>query len=523
MKFSLFATAATLLAATQAAVVQFNVVAPGADSVQVESDGKRATLSAPYKGVPYYTGSLDVSGTTYKYITGNETESFSRTLGNDTAKTYNDFFNRPITYADIPALTRPLDNGKQWTRADSNPDLYDTNFIPTFFVTGEQNDMDSLVYDLDKSTYPTEITVIGKDYVKQLKNVSFGIHGAGKSKNNAKQSWKFFLSPDEYMDNRNYFKLRHMEEDPTQMREKLYADCLRAMGTYANQANMVRLFINEEGFGTFNMLDDIPTYSYIRSMFYGGNPPDKMGPLYDGSTGASFQYLDDPYDYGDYAPAVGSPEGSEAIYPLAKAFNETNVKDDASIAKFNEMFDIDQFLRFMVMEYLGGSWDNYWMMVSNDGAYKDYANNNTWYYLGQDYDGTFGVNQPVDTLTWPYTKLADTYPEAILIDGFLQNANLNKTFNSYVVDTVKTLFNNDTLGKHIMAYRDFITPDIKWDRSIVQQSKGINYGWTYDQTYDNLFESVDAPNHNGGGAAYGLTEWIAKKAKVVAALNNFSL
>ncbi|KAG1529448.1 hypothetical protein G6F50_017989 [Rhizopus delemar] len=87
-----------------------------------------------------------------------------------------------------------------------------------------------------------------------------------------------------------------MEEDPTQMREKLYADCLRAMGTYANQANMVRLFINGRGFGTFNMLDDIPKYSYIRANFYAGHPPEQMGPLYNGATGASFDVLS-PNEY----------------------------------------------------------------------------------------------------------------------------------------------------------------------------------------------------------------------------------
>lgn len=61
----------------------------------------------------------------------------------------------------------------------------------------------------------------------------------------------------QYIYNRNYIKLRHMEEDPTQMREKLYADILQAMGVYANQANIVRLYINGQGMGTFNMLDDV--------------------------------------------------------------------------------------------------------------------------------------------------------------------------------------------------------------------------------------------------------------------------
>lgn len=66
-----------------------------------------------------------------------------------------------------------------------------------------------------------------------------------------------------------------MEEDPTQMRENLYADILAALGTYGNKANMIRFFINGEGFGTFNLLDDITMYSYIRSMFHNDHPPSK--------------------------------------------------------------------------------------------------------------------------------------------------------------------------------------------------------------------------------------------------------
>jgi hypothetical protein len=126
-------------------------------------------------------------------------------------------------------------------------------------------------------------------------------------------------------------------------------------------------------------------------------------------------------------------------------------------------------------------------------------------------------------LDWSYTKYPTQYPEAVLINGFLKNDKLKATFESYIEDTVKTLFNNDTLGEHIMAYREFIAPDVEWDRSIKQQSPGKTYGWTYDQTYDNLFEGVSLPIANRGGAQYGLTEWIAKKAQVVMKDLNFKL
>ncbi|CEP09035.1 hypothetical protein [Parasitella parasitica] len=524
MKFPLFTLASCMLISAQAASVTFNVVSPNAEKVQVKVNGKTTTLEAPIPNVPFFNGTVNVgSESTYTYISDGKSESFDRDLPDGRSSTFNDFYGRPITVADIPALPRPLDNGKEWTRAYEDPDLFDTNYIPSIFVTGDSRDMDTLVKDTPKDQYIVDLAIVARDYVETFTNVSLSISGAGKKHNPAKQSWRWTLSPGEYINGRNNFKIRNMEEDPTQMREKLYADCLRAMGTYANQANMVRYFINGQGFGTFNMLDDVKDYSYIRSVFYNGKPPKQMGPLFDGSSGAGFQYISDPYNYGNFKPTPGSPEGSEAIYSLAKAFHELNVKDDNDIKDFEEMFDVDQFLRFMVMEYLGGSWDGYWAMQTNDGAYKDYANNDTWYYLGQDYDGTFGVNLPFDPLNWPYQEYISNYTDAVLINGLLQNQNLADTFETYIQDTVKELFNNNTLGKHIMAYREFIAPDIKWDRSIKQLSPGINYGWTYDQSYDNLFEEVDAPNKNGGGAEYGLTEWIAKKSKVVAKIFNFSL
>ncbi|KAI9353180.1 coth protein-domain-containing protein [Pilaira anomala] len=509
---------------THAATVQFNVISPGSKSVQVDVGGNRTALTAPNSAVPFYTGSVEIgTATSYKYVSDSKSEAFSRTLTAGVSNTFNEYYDRPITYANIPTLSRPLDNGKQWTRAAESPDLFDINYMPSIFVQGIQSEMDYLVENVPDSRYKVNITMIGKDYVRTFNHATLRISGAGKPHNNAKQSWRWTLAKGDYIDNRNSFKIRHMEEDPTQMREKLYADCLRAMGTYANQANMVRYFINNEAFGTFNLIDDIAEYSYIRSMFYAGKPPKKMGPLYDGASGAGFQFIPDPYDYGSFKPTKGSPEGSEAIFPLAKAFNQLNITDNLAVSRFEKMFDIDQFLRFMVMEYLGGSWDGYWEMQTNDGAYKDYANKNKWYYLGQDYDGTFGVNNPVDVVNFSYRDYPAKNPDAVLINGFLKNKDLAARFESYIVDTVKQLFNNNTLGKRILAYREFIEPDLKWDRSIKQRSPGIDYGWVFSNTYENLFREVSSPKKTGGGAAYGLIEWIVKKSQFVAKDLKFTL
>lgn len=349
------------------------------------------------------------------------------------------------------------------------------------------------------------------------------MHGGGKKHNDAKQSWEWSLPEGQFLDHRNWFKLRHMEEDPTQMREKLYADVLDALGAPGNRANMVRLFINGQGFGTFNMLDDVIQYSYIRAVFYNGQPPLKMGPLYDGSSGADYQYLpeDESHMY-SWQPADGSPEGPEAVQELAKAFKEVDVKDDAQIDEFSKKFDITSFLKFMVVEYLTGDWDGYWMQQTNDATYRDPTEDNKWYYLGQDYDATFGVNlaepEGHDFVNISYKEFPKRYPNAVMINRLLENDHIRERFETYLKDTVTMLFNKNTLGRRIHAYHEFISHDLRWDRSIKQQSSGNLFGWTYEQTSENLYHSVNAPNPDstGGGADWGLLEWIEARSEAVA-------
>ncbi|KAI9278522.1 coth protein-domain-containing protein [Phascolomyces articulosus] len=312
-----------------------------------------------------------------------------------------------------------------------------------------------------------------------------------------------------------------MEEDPTQMREKTYSDILQAMGVYANDANIVRFFINGQFFGTFNMLDDITQYSYINAVFYNGKPPQQMGPLFDGASGADFAYHPDGEGYSSWIPNAKSPETQDAIGPLCETLNKTDTKDQAQLDKLSSQFEVDIFLRFMVMEYLAGHWDGYWFEQTNDGAYRDPTQQNKWYYLGQDYDATFGVNlaEPEGNafVSVSYTQFPQRYPGAVMINKLLENDGLRSRFEGYIKDTVAVLFNNVTLTNRILKYHDFLLPDLEWDRSVKQQSPGIHFGWTFPQVSENLWGAVTASGGNAtGGAEWGFLQWVAAKADAVA-------
>ncbi|KAK3833693.1 MAG: coth protein-domain-containing protein [Linnemannia gamsii] len=519
-----------LSAVAQAALVKFNVIAPGQTSVQVTVNGQTTALTcADAAALPVFTGSVETGADKkYKYVAGGQAEAFERDLPTG-ASTYNDFFDRPITYANIPELPWPIEKNPQWTRLGPKQSIFDTNYIPTIFVNGEANQVKTLVEKVGKEKIPVTIHIVLANEVKTLSTVDFGVHGSGKKNNNDKQSWNFRLAKGEIFQQRSFFKLRHQEEDPTQIREKLYADIGRAMGSYTNEANMIRLFINGDGFGTFNLLDDTTDFSYIDAMFHAGNPPATHGALFDGASGASFAWFPKENN-GSYYSWIDKSQTYDAyteVDPLALAWLNTDKTNDAAIAEFEKRLDVDQHIRLMVLEYLTGNWDGYWEQQTNDGLYRDTTQNDKWYYLAQDFDATFGVNIPSIDETfpeWSYTKYPTAFPGAVMINGLLQNPTRKADFENYLKKTVEVLFNNVTLGNRILKYHDFILPDLKWDRSIIQRSPGKAFKWTFEQVTENLHKGVVSPANGPntpqkdwlGGANIGLLQWIERKSNAVA-------
>ncbi|KAI8336537.1 coth protein-domain-containing protein [Chlamydoabsidia padenii] len=512
MHISCILTLAALAQAVLAA--HFKVIAPGGNNVEVSVNGINTKLTAPDADVPYFVGEVNApDNSKYKYVVNGKAESFERTLSG--ASTRNDIYLRPVTYASIPGLPKVI-GVNDWTRAIEPEPIWDINYIPSVFITLGAKERNSLVKKLSKSIYKAKITIIDADNVHTFEGANFQLHKPGKPHNNAKQSWKWKLPEGQLLNGRDFFKIRHMEEDPTQIREKLYADVLRAMGVYAPQANMIRFFINKESFGTFNMLDDVPTFSYIQAVFNGGNPLPSTDLVFDGASGASFK--DDDKNLYAFIPAEDgetSNNDKSMIEAVVKELEQLDPQNDQQVEEFKKQFDVDQFLRFMVMEFLTCHWDGYWQQQTNIGAYVD-STHKILYFLGQDFDGTFGINAPNDwdIINTPYTDYPGKFEDAVMINKLLENPKIKATFESYLKATVSKVFNNAVLGSHVLEYHNFIMPDLEWDRSIKQQSKGINYDWKIEHVTENLYNPVSTGK--GGGADYGLISYIDLKSKAVA-------
>lgn len=90
------------------------------------------------------------------------------------SSTKNEFFNRPVTYAtNIPELPSILTEGS-WTRGDTSNPIWDSNYVPSIFVTGNPREMKELIENVKKNTYKTKITFIGPETINtfEVKNVN---------------------------------------------------------------------------------------------------------------------------------------------------------------------------------------------------------------------------------------------------------------------------------------------------------------------------------------------------------------
>jgi hypothetical protein len=97
-----------------------------------------------------------------QYIVDGVAETFSRSLSGDSTR--NDFFNREVTYGSVPEIPKILGDGA-WSRGDTSNPIWDSNYIPTIFVTGDSGEMNKLITDVPKSTYTAKITFVGPDDV----------------------------------------------------------------------------------------------------------------------------------------------------------------------------------------------------------------------------------------------------------------------------------------------------------------------------------------------------------------------
>ncbi|ORX75828.1 coth-domain-containing protein [Anaeromyces robustus] len=181
---------------------------------------------------------------------------------------------------------------------------------------------------------------------------------------------------------RKNLRLRPDPNDKSFMREKLSTDILNRAGLPSVQSSYARLFINDEYFGLYTILDSVKP-AMIKKVFKLDDETDNM---------ILYQCKYDGMDF-----SVGSE--SHCINAVDEETNDmTQLKDfiqkvnsATTIAQFEEFLDVDLFLKSVIVEWLIGSFDHFLILGHNFNLYKR-PTDGKWCIILYDFDNTFGYN-----------------------------------------------------------------------------------------------------------------------------------
>ncbi|KAF9361299.1 hypothetical protein BGX26_004484 [Mortierella sp. AD094] len=503
-------------------------------SFGVSIAGAITKLSTNESSFPVWSGA--VPGTTsavqYSYVELNaaggavKTETFTRKLNQTTdTETDNEFFERPITKYDVTRLPYTY-----LATYPSKSKAFKEDQIATIHITAPVASIDALNNQPNSNA---EVRVafrfINADTIYSQTNISLQTSGKS-SKEFAKQSYKLKFDTDynQTFFSRPNLKLRSEATEPTYLREKLYIDMLNSVGVPTQQGSYVRLFINNEAYGLYLMVDDIKK-SFIKQTIYGGddtvpgsliqsNAPSltvQADLVYKGAN--SSNYDKDVY----VSQNLGNNLATDPLAQLITFMQDLQSFDSATTPNpldyWNARLDLDGFMRNMALEYLMGAFDNYWMAGSNFFIYfNPKLGTGKWQWVPTDFDGTFGNGASLDP-KGSYKALYNFQPDHPLVSKLIiNNTVINAQFQQILKDIVSTAFKPEAMNAHIDSLHTMISLDAQWDLNLTRHSPGTNLQFTFDDFNNNLVNITKE-------MSAALKPWVEARANAVAAELGFTI
>lgn len=525
---SFFACSPALIA--DAARVSFGLVAFPKQRAQVAIGGRPPVdLGHPDPNEPYYMSAFDVpEGTTYKYVVDGAAEAFQRTVTREhvrNGRTHNDFFGRQVTVQKLPNLPHPFND--QWKRGLGVTPMFDDSYVPTIHLSGDRASIQNMWTKMVNVSAAVRMTVITADYVVTHENVEYGISAAGRKMNYAKQAYRLKLPTGAHLFGRDEWKLRNIEEDPLQLREKTYMNMLNAAGVPTLQANLIRLYVNKEPVGTYAINDDGDQKSFIKAVFHGpATPLARNGPIGTLIQGNFIDFVykgDDPalYTGADVTQPGQNPLSNprQSLIALLKYINAIGT-DDAAIDALNKKFDVESFLRAMAFEFLTLHWDGYWEMGTNFLLYEDPLTTK-WFFIDQDFDQTMGCGATstgyslanATTLTVAQYGGNAKGQRRPVLEKILAAPKYKARFDAILKAIVQHLFNPAVLGARLRVDAARVKEEVLWDRGLTRRHTGRPDNWKAADFDTNMLNGVHVPL---ASCEFGFYQWIELKSAAVA-------
>jgi len=379
----------------------------------------------------------------------------------------------------------PTQGSKNELATAFNPSIVQTLSINI----SEENWQDILANPLAEEYHQANITFNGVT----LENVAIRTKGGSSLSSVARSTsnrYSFKVDINEYVDGQKFFGLKKFTlqssfNDPSYMREVIAYDLLDEMGVATPEHAYVNVYINDELFGFYLMVEVIDS-EFLENHFANSN-----GDLYkpDG-TGSDLQWInDDITSYSDI-----NLQNNEETTDNGAFINFVEQMANGS----EEIIDVDSLLRYMSVSVALSNLDSYHGTLAHN--YYIYEQDGVFSLLPWDFNeafGSFNMGCRTDIRTLYIDEPTSGYlAERPMVGNVFANPNNLEVYHNYLWQLIDGPLADDAFATRVAAIADLI------DEHVANDPSGF---YSYSQFEQNLTTTVDR--------FYGLTEFMTYRVE----------
>ncbi len=294
-----------------------------------------------------------------------------------------------------------------------------------------------------------------------IDSIGFRLRG-NTSRDAQKKSFK--ISFNEIIRGRKFYDVEKLNlngehNDPSIIRSKVCWDYYQAIGMESSRASHAAVYINGEYYGLYISVE------HIDEEFLQKNFADDSGNLwrciwpadltYRGSNGSDYYPyagIDIPYDL---KTNIENYDYSK----LAELISKINLtQTDSFVDSLETILVVPEFLKYIAMNVLVGSWDDYWSLMNNFYLYYE-PSIKKFHLITYDYENTFGIDWfDVDWANAnPYNFPKAQNGDRPLADRIMQNAQYRNLYTHFLDFYNTKVFTNSFFDKKIDTLHYLIT------------------------------------------------------------------
>ena len=331
-----------------------------------------------------------------------------------------------------------------------------------------------------------------------ITQVGFRLRG-NTSRTSQKKSFK--LDFNHFVPGRDFYgvekiNLNGEHNDVSIIRSKFSWDIFASIGMVAPRANHIEVYINDDYYGLYISVE------HIDDTFLSKNFSDDSGNLWRCLWPANLEYR------GPYASNYHPWVDDDRPYDLKTNENEYNFSQLARLINIisndsdslEHILDISVFVKYLAINILTGSWDDYRSLQNNYYLYHK-PDIDQFQLIPYDYDNTFGIDW--FSVDWdmidPYTYYLIADADRPLADIIFDNAHYRNLFSRYLSFYIDHSFN-------LELWEDWIdSTKSKIDSSAYDDVyRTLDYGFTFND-FTNSFSATSYTNQH---VKTGLKEFI---------------